>query len=134
MFDSLMYAKKLEEAGLTREQAEAHVQMLTDVVNSNLATRQDLKDLRGDLRADIARVRTELKTEIAQVRTELKTEIAEVRTELKAEIADLRNELRAETAGLHAEMRALEYRMTIKLGTIVSLAIGVAVTLAKVVG
>lgn len=90
MFDSLMYAKKLEEAGLTREQAEVHVQMLTDVVNSNLATRQDLKDLRGDLRA--------------------------------------------ETAGLHAELRALEYRMTIKLGTIVSLAIGVAVTLAKVVG
>lgn len=41
MFNSLKYAKKLEDAGVTREQAEAHVQILTEVMETNFATKHD---------------------------------------------------------------------------------------------
>ena len=82
MFNSLKYAKQLEGVGLPREQAEAHVQIMTEIVETSLATKQDLKDLKTDL---------------------------------------------------ESRMIQLEYRLTIKLGTIVSLAIGIAVTLSKFV-
>jgi hypothetical protein len=78
MFNALRYTKKLEEVGFTREQAEAHIEIMTEVIETNLATKQDMKDLR-------------------------------------------------------VEMAQLENRLTIKLGTIVSLAIGIAVTLAKLI-
>lgn len=45
MFNTLMYAKKLESVGLPREQAEAHVQIIADVIEEQLATKQDLKEL-----------------------------------------------------------------------------------------
>lgn len=82
MFNSLKYAKKLEETGVPREQAEAHVLMITEIMETRLATREDMKSL----------------------------------------------ELRL----THAVVLS-EKRMTIKLGTIVSVAIAVAVTLAKLV-
>ncbi|HEY8280417.1 MAG TPA: DUF1640 domain-containing protein [Bdellovibrionota bacterium] len=45
MFNALNYTKKLESAGIPREHAEAHAQMMAEVIEDNLATKQDLKEL-----------------------------------------------------------------------------------------
>lgn len=43
--DTLDYAKKLEAAGVSRPQAEAHAQALKDAVDAGLATKLDLDAL-----------------------------------------------------------------------------------------
>lgn len=55
-FDTLQYAKKLQKAGFTEEQAEIQAEILheqTNAINNfiddNVATKQDLKILRQDL-------------------------------------------------------------------------------------
>jgi hypothetical protein len=111
MFNSLKYAKQLEEAGLSRAQAEAQIQILVEVMDSNLVTKQDLKDTTLLLRQEMVGFRAELKQEIAELCTELKQDIQ----------------------NLEHKVIQSEQRMTIKLGTIVSIAIGVAVALAKIV-
>lgn len=45
MFNTMVYAKKLEAVGLPREQAEAHVQIIADIIEGDVATKQDLKEL-----------------------------------------------------------------------------------------
>lgn len=101
MYDSLKYAKKLEEVGVSREQAEVHVQILTEIMDTNFATKQDLKDLS-----------------------------AEVRQELQ----DLRAEMSSKFLSLNAQIIQSEQKMTIRLGGIVSVAIGIAFTLSKLAG
>jgi hypothetical protein len=76
MYNSLKYAKILENAGFSREQAEVQVQMITEIIEANLATKQDIKDLENKITLS-------------------------------------------------------EHRLTIKLGTIVSIAIGIAAAVAK---
>lgn len=49
MFNTLKYAKKLEEVGFAREQAEAQVQMLAEVIETNLATKRDIDDLKQEM-------------------------------------------------------------------------------------
>ena len=44
-FDTLTYAKLLQEAGFTAQQAEAQAEALRAVVDQNLATKQDLKEM-----------------------------------------------------------------------------------------
>ena len=48
-FDSLGYAKQLEAAGFTREQAEVQTQAIREVIEEQLATKRDLKDLETSL-------------------------------------------------------------------------------------
>lgn len=43
MFNTLTYAKKLEDAGVPRPQAEAQVQVLAEIVEGELATKNDIK-------------------------------------------------------------------------------------------
>lgn len=50
MFNSLKYAKKLEEVGISREQAEVHMQIMTEIIETNLATKQDVQEIRRDIR------------------------------------------------------------------------------------
>ena len=88
-FDSLGYAKKLEEAGFTRQQAEVQAVVLREQLDEQNHTFQKIieaydessrKDLatKGDVqnvRLEIEKVRAELKTDIEKVRAELKTDI-----------------------------------------------------------
>ena len=53
VFDTLQYAKKLKEAGFTERQAEAQAEALAEIVDDRLATKQDIVELRVDLKRDI---------------------------------------------------------------------------------
>jgi hypothetical protein len=87
MNNTLKYVKILESAGIAREQAEAHVQIITDITEGDLATKQDMKNLETKLDTSIER--------------------------------------------LEHKMLQLEYRLTIKLGTIVTVVIAAATTVIK---
>lgn len=80
MFNALRYTKILEEAGLSREQAEAHIQIFTEIVEGDLTTKQDLNYA---------------------------------------------------VEKLEHKMLEMEYRLIIKIGTILTVAIGVFATLIK---
>lgn len=93
MFNSLKHAKKLEEAGVPREQAEAQVLVISEILEMNLATKENLLSTQNAMKSDFDAFRAEIRH----------------------------------------EMRELEQRMTIKLGAIVSIALTVAVALAKLI-
>ncbi|WP_424859133.1 coiled-coil domain-containing protein [Tepidimonas sp. HKU77] len=89
-FDTLAFAKKLRGAGYTDAQAEAlaeaQVEVFQRMLESTLATKDDI----NEVRAEINEVRAEikgLKTEIGQVKTQLQSEIGQVKTQLHGEIA-----------------------------------------------
>lgn len=63
MFNSLKYTKVLEEVGIPRTHAEAHIQIMTEIIDSELATKNDIKDLRTEIRE----LKTELKNDMTQL-------------------------------------------------------------------
>lgn len=87
MNNALKYVKLLEGTGITREQAEAHVHVLSEFLEGDLVTKQDIKNL------------------------ETKFDTFTDRFEHK--------------------LLQSEYRMTIKLGSIVTIAIAAAAAVIK---
>ena len=63
-FDTLAYAKKLREGGFTEEQAEAHTQaqkqVLTEVLDTTLATKADINRLERLVESDINRLEKQI--------------------------------------------------------------------------
>ena len=62
MFNTLRYAKMLEEVGFSREQAETSVKILVEIMEDKLATKQDIQALKSEL---TIRMGTMLATSIA---------------------------------------------------------------------
>ncbi len=110
MNNSLKYVKILESTGISREQAEAHVQIVTEITEGDLATKQDLKNL-------------ETKVDSSIERLDRKLDAAVERLDHKIDSAIERFE--------HKLLQA-EYRLTIKLGTIVTVVMAAATTVIKV--
>lgn len=52
-FDTLSYVKKLEKAGVPPAQAEAHAEAIAELVDEELATKRDLKELEMRLKHDL---------------------------------------------------------------------------------
>ncbi len=109
-FDTLAAVRNLEKAGMGTSQAEAVTETIRIAVFQGVATKED-----------IGEVRTELKTDIAEVRAELKAEIAEVRTE----IAGLRGEMKEDHARLRADFEKfradMTWRMVVIMGGLLAL-------------
>ena len=88
MFNALVHIQEMESAGFSRPQAEATVNMLYRFTDQNLATKQDIANLKQD-------------------------------------ILDLKLELKHSS-----EM--LEQKMTVKMGAMLVVAVGVLTTLQKI--
>lgn len=106
MFNAFKYSKKLEEVGFTHEEAEASVNVLWDIMEENLATKQDI--------------------------LEVKQGIKDVRTELKQDIANLRNEVSIGLSEVYHTIDKLESKLVIKLGGMLIVAMGMILTLQKI--
>jgi hypothetical protein len=101
--DTLAFVTVLEAAGVPREQAEAQVVALAQHALADLATKDDLAEVRdevAEVREDIAALRSELATKAET--TTVKAETAALRAEMatKADLAELKYKLTWRLFGL----------------------------------
>ena len=101
-FNAFKYVGELREAGVPEKQAETHLRILHEIVESNLATKRDIKELEQKM---------ELKME--QNTNELKRDIKELEQSTKRDIKEL------------------EQKMLIKLGALMVVTIGIIVALSN---
>jgi hypothetical protein len=99
VFNAFKYTKQLEEAGFSREQAELQLQVITEIVEGDLATKQDLAILKTDLLNAI---------------------------DAKANLFEIK------TNNLENKIQQLEYRITIKLGSLLIIGFTTMATLIKI--
>ena len=104
---------KLQRVGFTAEQVEA----LADFMDGQAASKADLDAATHRVELSIAAVRGELERSIADVRGEMDAAVHK----LDRSIADVRGEV----ASLRADVRLLEQRMTVRLGGMMIVAVGI---------
>ena len=103
VFDTLKSLEELQEAGIPESQAKAQVRVFQRIIESDLATKRDIKDLQQ---------------EMLQLKKELQQEMLQLKKDLQQEMLQLKKELQQ-------DMRELEYRLTIKTGVMMVAATGV---------
>ena len=63
-FNTLVYAKKLRQAGVSEEQAEVHAEALAVIIDEKLATKRDLNELEISLKRDMKELELRLKHDL----------------------------------------------------------------------
>ncbi len=105
VFDKLGFMRKLESGGdFTRPRAERLTDAFYDAVIESVATKQDV----GDVRTELRETRAELKHEIAELRSEVKHDIADLRSEVKHDFAQIRSEMTVMRSEFRSEVAQLK--------------------------
>lgn len=60
MFNTLKYAKMLEEVGFSREQAETSIKILVEIMEDKLATKHDIKELESRIETSMTHLESRL--------------------------------------------------------------------------
>ncbi len=87
-FDTHRFVKRMTAAGMPVQQAEALAESQVDLLNANLATKNELAKTESALKADIANTESTLRAEIAKTESALRAEIAKIESTLRTEIAN----------------------------------------------
>jgi len=104
-FDTHAYVKKLVTVGVSEAQAEVQAEALSDLLESNLATKRDI--------------------------AEIKRDIAEIRHDMTTMETSLKRDMKVLDTSLRHEMKELEMRLTIRLGAIMAGGIAIVAALVK---
>ncbi len=76
-FDTLQYVKTLESSGVSQKQAEAMARaqqnVLSECLNTTLATKEDIRVLRSDVEKDISALENKLMSEISPMKADITT-------------------------------------------------------------
>jgi hypothetical protein len=104
-FDTLKFAKRLKEAGFTEQQADALASAQVDLIEANLATKADILGLKRDIK--------------------------ELENATKADILGLARDIEALRADLQRGLKDLGYRLTIRLGGMIAVAVVTVAALVK---
>jgi hypothetical protein len=84
VIDTLKLPRTLRDrGGFSQEAAEPTAAALDSAFGDTAATKRDLTDLGGGLRAEIAALGTALRTETAKLGTELREEIAAIKSDIR---------------------------------------------------
>ena len=71
---------------------------------TNLSTKADVGEVKGELKADIAHLKGDLECDIANLKGELKCDIANLKGELKSDTANLKEQLKSDINSLKGEL------------------------------
>ncbi len=129
--DTLVYARRLREAGFSEQQAEGQAQALAAAMTDALATKHDLRELetRVDARfsqidARFAYLERHLDTRLAEQEKRLEIRLTEQEKRLDIRFAE-------QSARFDGRLADLERRITLRLGSITVAGIGAVSALVK---
>lgn len=110
---------------LGEPQADTLMSMLPAQPLPELATRDDLLGLRGELRADMSALSSDLRGEFRAEIGQLRAEFGELRGEVRGEIAGVRGEI----AQLEGRLRSAMARQAAYMTSVTIAALGLILTL-----
>ena len=100
-FDTLKAAKRLKDAGLEENQAEALVEVIGSTLTENLATKDDLAAVEERLDGKISAVEERLNGKIASVRGD----ISAVEERLNGKIASVEERLDGKISAVRVDLK-----------------------------
>lgn len=145
MSSTVAVIHKLEAAGFDRKQAEAQVEAVAELVAADSATKDDVAaiDRKLDtLRTDIDALRTDIDRKLDTLRTDIDRKIDELRTDIDRKIDALRADVNRKIDALQADvdrkidalrsdMEILKRDLTIRLGSMMVVAVGAVAAMVK---
>ena len=110
-FDTHKFIKRLTAHGFSEEQAEALAEEQVNLLNDNLATKEDIAKIESNLRLEMANIESNLKLEMSNIESNLKLEMSNLRLEmaniesnLKVEMSNIESNLKLDIAKLDAKI------------------------------
>ena len=123
IFDTFDYAKKLQRAGLTEEQASVHVEALRTLIEHDLATKQDIANVQRDIAEvykEIENLRKETQTQQGDSEGIPQRDSARIDKETDVKLAELNVSLVKEIATAKAETIKWVAGMLVAQGAVVA--------------
>lgn len=112
MIDTLKISHRLQEAGENAKIADMHAMLLAEMANSELVSKENLKQLEYTLKKDLELAKAELQKEIQESKAVLQKEIQENKAELQKEIRSLDLKIENVKAELLKQTRELEVKIS----------------------
>jgi len=135
-FDTLRAANRLrDEAGFNEVQAAVLVDTFAAGFAERFPTKRDLQGVEIALRSDMEKMETSLRNDMEKMETSLRNDMEKMETSLRNDMGKMETSLRGEietlATSVRTDMRDLEHRMTIRLGGLMVLGMGVLLTLQR---
>ncbi|SMN12352.1 hypothetical protein SPBRAN_571 [uncultured Candidatus Thioglobus sp.] len=133
-FDTHKFIKRLTAHGFSEEQAEVLAEEQVNLLNDNLATKEDIAKIESNLKVEMSKIESNLKLEMSNIESNLKVEMSNIKLEmsnLKLEITKIESNLKVDIAKIDTKIESTRAEL---LKWIIGLSIAQATIIVSIVG
>ncbi len=106
-FDTLSWAKKLEQAGVPPQQAEIQVDLIFRAIDDNICTKQDLRELEGNINIKLKELELKiegLRRESLGIKNDLEVKMEGIKGNLELKIREIKSDLELKIEKVYANL------------------------------
>lgn len=113
-FDTLSWAKKLEQAGVPPQQAQIQVELVFRAIDDNICTKQDLHELEGNINIKLKELEGNIKEVDGNINVKLKE--LELKIEgIRRESLEIKSDLELKIEGTRKETVGVKTDLTMAI-------------------
>ena len=129
MNDALGYTRMLEEAGDTREKAEATVRIVKQMIGENYITENDLEIFSIRLDGKFSKIESDMDSRFAQVDSRFK----ELQSEMDSRFTQVDSQFRELKAEMNLKIDSVEDRLKVSMMKYLTVFLGLGLAIAKLI-
>ncbi len=123
-FDTLKFSRRLKDAGIPQEQAEAQSEAIVEAFSQALDTQVATKADIHEVKIEIQEVKADLNGNVQEVKAELQGNIQEVKDDihrLERRQDEVKTELQGDIQEVKSEQRLMKWMLGVTLGFVVAM-------------
>ncbi|MYG24339.1 MAG: hypothetical protein F4068_09950 [Gemmatimonadetes bacterium] len=135
-FDTLRAAHRLrDEAGFDETQATVLVLTFAEGFAERFPTKADLQEVDTSVRVELKRVEASIRGDMEKMETSIRGDMEKMETSIRGDMEKMETSLRSDMGKIETSVRTglrdLENRMTIRMGGLMVIGIGVLLSLQR---
>ena len=113
-FDTFRFVRRLKDAGVSEEQAEAFsdaIRESQDARLGELATKTDLQEVKADLqavKADLQAVKADMQADLQAVKADMQADLQAVKADMQADLQAMKADMQADLQAVRTDMQGVK--------------------------
>ncbi len=96
MINAMSYTRDLEQGGLSKDQSNAIIKVLLEIMNQKFSTRSDIQLSELAIRSDMKEMENSIRSDMKEMENSIRSDMKEMENSIRSDMQEMENSIRSD--------------------------------------
>jgi hypothetical protein len=106
MINAMSYTRDLEQGGLSKDQSNAIIKVLLEIMNQKFSTRSDIQLSELAIRSDMKEMENSIRSDMKEMENSIRSDMKEMENSIRSDMQEMENSIRSDMQEMENSIRS----------------------------